>query len=90
MNHAIDGVGIDIERIDLECVGMHKERVTLREVDGHGTIGKQGVARLLMILTVFARQPVLMDGVCIDDMTESFAQSGLRVIVDTVADKLFP
>ena len=88
MHLSIDGVGVDVEGEDLERVGMHEQGVALREVNDHGAVGEQGIARLLVVLTVVARHAVLIDGVGIDDIAEGLVQSALTVVIDAVADEL--
>ena len=68
VNLAVHGVGVDVEGDDAERVGMHEERVTLGVVDGHGAVGTQGVACVLVILAVVARQLIAVDGVHIHTM----------------------
>ena len=86
----VDGVGLDIERDNLERVGMHVEGVALGVVDGHGTVGAEGEARMLIVLTVVARQFVLIHGVDVDHIAEGLAEALLTVVEDTIAHHRLP
>ena len=84
---AVHGVGVDVEGDDAERIGVHEKRVTLGVVDGHGTVGTHGIARILVILAVIARQLVAVDGVYVDDIVERLTESHLAVVIDAVAHK---
>ena len=51
---SINGVSVDVICNHLESVGMHKQRVALREIDGHSTIGTKGKAGLFPIFAIVA------------------------------------
>ena len=59
----VDRVGVNVESIDFERIGMHKQRVALGVVDGDGAVGTHGIARLAIVLTIVAGQLVLVDGI---------------------------
>ena len=82
----VHGVRIDVKGDNLEGIGMHEERVALREVDSHRTVRCHGITRILIILAVVSSQLVLIDGVYIYHITEGLTEFLLTVIVDTVAN----
>ena len=87
VNLAVDGVCADVEGEYLERVGMHVERVLLREVDGHGALGGHGVACRVVVFGVVARQHVLVHAVGVDDVPVGIVGARLGVVVDAVADE---
>ena len=82
---AVDGVGLDVKGDNFQRIGMHKEGVTLRIVDGHRRVGTERIAGVLPVFTVVAGHLVLVDRVNIDDITEGLAEAQFTVVVDTVA-----
>ena len=85
MDLTVHRIGINVEGDNLERVGMHKERVALRVIDGHSTIGTQGKARVLIVLTIVARQLIAVDGINIDHIEERLAEPHPTVVIDTIA-----
>ena len=83
----IDGVGLDVEGDNLERVGMHEEGVALGVVDGHTTVGTKGLARVLVVFAVVAREFVAVDGIDIDHIAEGLTEAHVTVVIDAVANE---
>ena len=64
----------------LQSITMHKKTVTLRIVNGHGTLGSKSRVGQFVIETVIARQHVLVDRICHFHIVECFTISGQPVI----------
>ena len=87
---AIHAIGIHIESVHLERVGMHVHRVTLRIIYSYGTIRRHGITGTVIIVTIVSRQHVFIHLVGVDHITKTFSHTGLAVIIQTVANHLTP
>ena len=87
MDLAIDRVSLDVEGDDLERIGMHEEGVALRVVDGYSAVRTHRIARILVVLSIVAREFVAIDGVDINHIIERLTEAHLTVVVDAVAHK---
>ena len=87
MDLAVDRVCLDVEGDNLECVGMHEEGVALRVVDGYCAVRTHRIARILVVLSIVAREFVAIDRVDIDHIIERLTEAHLTVVVDAVAHK---
>ena len=81
MHHAVDRVGVDVEGIELQRVGMHIERVLLRIVFHESLACGVAIACLVVIEQVVAKELVLVHRVLIDHVAEAFVQT-CRVVVE--------
>ena len=60
MHAAMHAVGIDVECLYAQRVGVHVERVFLREIHDEGLLGGESLARLLVVSHFARRQLVLV------------------------------
>ena len=87
VDDAIDGVGADVVSENLERVGVHEQRVTLRIVDADGTPGGHGIARGVVVLAVVAGHHVLVHRVGIDHVPVGIVGAVVGIVIDAVADE---
>ena len=78
-------VGLDIECHHLEGIGMHKEGVALREINGYGTVCTERKTGMFVVLSIVTGEFVLVNGVNKDHITESFAVDGVARCSGTFA-----
>ena len=79
-------VGLDIECHHLEGIGMHIEGVTLREINGDGTVCTERKTGMFVVLSIVTGEFVLVNGVNKDHITESFADTLFAVVPHAVAN----
>ena len=63
---------------------MYKERVALRVVLHHGTVGSEGVARAVVVPEVVARHGVLVHRIVVHHVAKALAYLGLVVVEQAV------
>ena len=85
MHLAVDRVGVDVEGIELQRVGMHIERVLLRIVFHERLACGVAIACLVVIEQVVAKELVLVHRVFVDHIAEAFVQTRRVVVEQTVA-----
>ena len=66
---------------------MHIQRILLREVVSHRTIGSHCIACGVVVFRIVARQLVLVDRVSINHIIICMIQTGLGIMIDTVANQ---
>ena len=82
---AIHRVGLDVIGDNLKGIGMHKERIALRVINSHSTIGTKSKASILVILSVVTSKFVLVHRVNIHYITESLTETFFAIVVHAVA-----
>ena len=87
MNLAIDGVCLVVEGKNLEGVGMHIQRILLREVYYNSTFRGHCIACRVVVLTIVARNHVLVDGVRENHIAIGIVRTVLGIMVDAVANE---
>ena len=84
---AIDRIGTDVKCKNLEGISMHIQRILLREIVSHRTIGSHRIPRRVIVFSIVARQHVLIDRVGIDHVIVSMIKSCLGIMVNAVANQ---
>ena len=82
---AVNRVGLDVIGNHLEGVGMHEERVALRVIDGHGTIGAERKTSALPVFAVVAGKLVLVYRIDVNHIAEGLRKTVFAVVVNAVA-----
>ena len=85
---AVHAIGIHVESVHLERIGVHVHRITLRIIYSYRTIRRHGITGTVVIVTIISCQHVLINLVGVDHITETFSHTGLAVIIQTVAHHL--
>ena len=89
MHGAVGRVGLQVEGVHLDAVGMHVHRVcALREIYNTCRIGPKAVTRPVVIITVVARHGILVEKVGVHHVAERLSYRVNTVPHDAVADEL--